>query len=215
MRDPIQEARAGLARYWHVDGLTEIGAGVVQLLAGAGLAASAGSHGSSPVSRIVSLVCALLLLAFALFQQRIIRAIRARITYPLLGYAEQSGAGRSRSAALAVVIALLCFTGGVVVYRLAGETGNWESVRWMNWAPAVFGSLFGATAVYCGVRLRLPRLLLLGVFAVVVGVGVSVALPLRTGMATYFVAVGVGLFLTGGSALWTHVRSASAPEVHS
>ena len=213
MRDPIQEARAGLARYWHIDGLTEIGAGVVQLLAGGGLAASAGSHGSSPVARLVAIACALLLLSFALFQQRIIRAVRARITYPHLGYAEQSAVGRSRGAALAVVVALLCFTGGVVVYRLAGETGNWESVRWMNWAPAVFGSLFGATAVYCGVRLRLPRLLVLGVFAVLAGVGVSVALPLRAGMATYFVAVGVGLLLTGGSTLWTHIRTASTPEV--
>lgn len=212
MHDPIHQARAGLARYWHIDGLTEIGAGVVQLLAGAGLAATAGVHANSSGSRFVALACALLLLSFALFQQRILRVIRARITYPRLGYAESSAAGRARSAAVAVIVALLCFSAGAAAYRLAGGTGSWESVPWMNWAPAVFGFLFGATAVYCGVRLRLRRLLAVGVFAVLVGIGVSIALPLRPALATYFMAVGVSLFLSGGSTLWAFVRSAPNRE---
>jgi hypothetical protein len=212
MLDPIREARAGLARYWHIDGLTEIGAGVVQLLAGAGFAATAGAHGNSPVAKIVALTCTLLLLSFALLQKRIVRAIRARITYPRIGYVQASDAGRFRSVIVAVIVALLCFAAAGVAYRVAGATGNWESVRWMNWAPAVFGLLFGATALYCGVRLRLSRLLMLGVFAVLVGAGASVALPLRSGLALYFVAVGLGLLSSGGSTLWTHVRSASIRE---
>jgi|SRR5271166_2414728 len=211
MQDPIVEARGRIERYSQLDGLMEIDAGIGQLLIGGWLILTTSSNSSAMWYKPIALIYALVFCAFALFQQRVVRAIRERITYPRIGYVSPGETGRKRGIVIAAICALLPFVAGVLAFRFAGRPTGWDLLHWLQWAPAVFGLTFGTASIFFGVRLRLPRFLLIGILAISLGVAVSFAYPLRLGTAIYFAGVGSALLLSGGMTLWTYLHTTLPP----
>ncbi len=207
MANPIYDARVRLERYWHLDGLAEISGGIANILVGGSLSASAVNDGQSRLPLAAAAACVLLLLVFNLVQQRIVRSIRERITYPSIGYVGPVEGGTTRAAGIAVLVALASIVAGALVFRLAGGLRGPESLGWLRFSPAVLGLVFGAVCVFYGVRLRLPRLLLVGAIAILVGLIATLTSSPRWGLCTYFISVGVAMLVSGGTALRRLVRS--------
>jgi uncharacterized membrane protein HdeD (DUF308 family) len=204
MPDAIFEARMRAQRYWYRDGLTEIPLGIVQLLlSGSDLIEALGNRTSSWYVPVI-LIYAVLFIGLAAFASRIMAAVRERITYPRSGYVHESG--RKRRIVVGMVLALLVTVTGVLALRYAGRAGL-DPARWVQWTPAVCGLTTGAVGVYVTVRYGLPRFLVVGVLAIILGVVVPIEYPPRLAMAIWLAGVGCAWMCSGGVTLWNYLRT--------
>jgi uncharacterized membrane protein HdeD (DUF308 family) len=191
-------------RYWYRDGLTEIPLGIVQLLlSGSDLIEALGNRTSSWYVPVI-LIYAVLFIGLAAFASRIMAAVRERITYPRSGYVHESG--RKRRIVVGMVLALLVTVTGVLALRYAGRAGL-DPARWVQWTPAVCGLTTGAVGVYVTVRYGLPRFLVVGVLAIILGVVVPIEYPPRLAMAIWLAGVGCAWMCSGGVTLWNYLRT--------
>jgi hypothetical protein len=203
MPHPLSEARVRAQRYWYRDGLAEIPLGIVQLLmSGSNLIAALGDRTSSWFEA-VTLIYLVLFAVLAVFASRIMAAVRERITYPRSGYVDYGESVRKRRF---WVLAVLAAVISVLALRYAGRAG-WDPARWLQWTPAVGGLTTGAVGVYVTVRYGLPRFLVVGAFAIILGVMVSIEYPPRLAMGIWLAGVGCAWLCSGGLTLWNYLRS--------
>jgi hypothetical protein len=188
-------------RYWYRDGLAEIPLGVLQLLlSGSNLIEALGDRASSWYVP-VNLTYTVLLFGLAMFASRIMAAVRERITYPRSGYV-----GRERRTLAVMVVALLVGVTCLLALRYAARTGL-HPARLIRWTPAVLGLMTGVGGVYVAVRYGLPRFLVVGVLAIILGVVVSIGYPYRLAMAIWLAVVGCAWLCSGGVTLWNYLRT--------
>jgi hypothetical protein len=205
MSDPLSEARIRTQRYWYRDGLEEITLGILFLLMG-GWELGVGK----PWFLAGTLIYGLLCVGFASFVPRIKAAIRERITYPRSGYVDPAGWWRKRHVVRGMVFALLALViVGVaeLATRYAGRAGL-DPARVVQWAPAICGITMGAVSVYVWVRYGLVRLLVVGAFAVILGIAVCIEYPRRLAFPIFVLGVGCAWLCSGGVTLWNYLRTA-------
>jgi len=206
MSDALSEARVRTQRYWFLDGLEEIQLGIFFLVTG-GWTLAIKTSWFWPAN----LIYWLLLTAFIVFVPRIKTAMRERITYPRSGYVVQGGWWRKHPHARGMVFALVGLL-GMSTFVYAGRAGLVDPTRMVQWLPAVGGILIGAISVYVWVRHGLPRWLVVGVFAMILGIAVSIEFPpnrfppsLAGGI--FIIGVGCAFLCSGGVALWNYRRT--------
>jgi hypothetical protein len=103
---------------------------------------------------------------------------------------------------LALLVAVTC----VLALRYAGRAGL-DPARLVQWTPAVLGLMTAAGGVYVTVRYGLPRFLVVGVLAIILGVVVSIEYPYRLAMAIWLAVVGCAWLCSGGVTLWNYLRT--------
>lgn len=199
MSDLLSEARIRTQRYWLRDGLDEITLGVICLMMGAWTLARAKASWFMPSTLIYILLC----VTFAIFVPHVKAALRERVTYRRSGYAAQSGGWRKR---LVFVLVALVVTG---VLWFAGRAGL-DSARTVQWTPAVAGTAMGMVCTYVSVRQGLRRFLVVGVFAMLLGVAVSIAYPPSLAWAIYIIGFGSASLCSGGVTMRNYLRTAPA-----
>ena len=213
MPDPLFEARIRAQRYWFRDGLEEITLGIIFLLMGGWTLAQSKEAWFVPGT----LIYLLLVVAFAIFVPRIKTALRERITYPRSGYVAQDGGswlkGRLARALLVATLGLVVTGAAVLALRYAG-VASLDLARMVRWVPAVGGIAVCAMSVYVRVRHSLVRFLVVGVFALILGVAASIEYPPTLAFAIFIVGVGCAWLCSGGVTLWNYLRTvpASADE---
>jgi hypothetical protein len=82
-----------------------------------------------------------------------------------------------------------------------------DPARLVQWTPAVLGLMTAAGGVYVTVRYGLPRFLVVGVLAILLGVVVSIEYPYRLAMAIWLAVVGCAWLCSGGVTLWNYLRT--------
>jgi len=207
MSDPISEARVRTQRYWFRDGLEEITLGIIFLLIGGWSLARVKTSWFWPAT----LVYLLLIVAFIVFVPRVKTAMRERITYPRSGYVVQGGWWGKHRHARGMVFALVgLLATGALVY--AGRAGLADPARMVQWLPTMCGILLGAVSVYVWVRHGLLRWVVVGVFAVILGIAVSIEYPpsqypLSLAFGIYVIGVGCAFLCSGGVTLRNYLRT--------
>lgn len=203
MRDPLLEARARVSRHSRADGLNEIAASILAL-AGAGLLL--GPHWAPtgpPQRQIVGWSYVAFFCAFALFQQRILQALRERLTYPRTGYVTYREPGKAVQFGAGTVATLLTIAAFVVSFRFHGRLAGLEV-----WLPALIGGPWGTWLIVAGRRAGLPRLVLVGALSLILSLGVSFAWPnLYSALTVYLAGMGGALLLSGAITLWRHLHT--------
>ena len=195
MTDPVLDAQRRSARYWNVDGLSELAVGLQVLLVPLFLYGVAEtSRGSAGRVAVVLALAAGLPLA-ALFSRRIVIAIRKRFTYPRTGFVTYRPAP-----AQAWLLGVALAVGLVALFLvLRGLTANWVA-----WLFVVQGIVPGSLLVYFGRVVGLPRFEAIGVIQALLGVALAVATPgLTRGMMIYWTVMGLVFILSG---TWTLLR---------
>lgn len=195
MTDPVLDAHRRSARYWNVDGLSELAVGLQVLLVPLFLYGVAEtSRGSAGRVAVVLALAAGLPLA-TLFSRRVVIAIRKRFTYPRTGFVAYRPAQPQAwvfGAALAVGLLALFLA-------LRGLTANWVA-----WLFVVQGMVPGSLLVYFGRLVGLPRFEAIGALHAALGVALAVANPgLIRGMMIFWAAMGLVFILSG---TWTLLR---------
>jgi hypothetical protein len=199
MSTDVSSAIRQTHRYWYDDGLSEIAGGVILVAIGLLFAFEAGLPPGSPLHSVSAFGLPLVVLVGGWLASRIVRAVKARVTYPRTGYVRYRTAGRKRSVAVAVTAAVAAAL--LVVWMLrSGAPAR-------LWIPALDGLAVGAMLLYLGYTLDLRRFLVLAGVSVVVGFLAATRVAGEiAGSAWYFGTMGLILAGVGGGVLWRYLR---------
>ncbi|GAB4446383.1 MAG: hypothetical protein Kow00120_16510 [Anaerolineae bacterium] len=209
MGNDIDRIEQRVFRYWYEDGLAEIAAGCIFLLAGVLLLAANAAFAppDSPLrTSLATPFLALGLIALVAFGGvgifNAIKRVKSRVTHPRTGYVAYRRESGEYGKGLSKVTTffLIAFFLGLAVAPPALEAK-------LNSAPAFAGPLLGVILVYLGYRLDLRRFYALAAVSAVAGLGAALAdLGDVLGIVAYFGVMGVALALVGTAVLFTYLN---------
>jgi hypothetical protein len=185
-------ARRRARRFPLRDGLEEISMGLILLLQG--LARPVANSGSIPGIVIYFLA----LFAFAIYARRIVDAVRARITYPRIGYVRRFKA--RRWIVVSAILMVVAIAIGVGVLE-AGGAASANPTEWVHWVPALCGLGLGAGEIYLSMHYGFRRFLVVGIFAIILGVVISMHFPWLIGLNILCAGLGCASLCSGGLVL--------------
>lgn len=203
MEEPIKKVQRQTQRYWYVDGLTELGAGILILMLGIMYLLIALLSPSDFADWLMGLGQPLFLVLGYLVVNWGVKRFKVRITYPRTGYvAYRQEHGKRRLGKI-----LLTFGLGALFAAAIAVTGKMTGERWL---PLWIGLLLGGAVAYLGYSYELPRFYLLGIFTALLG-GLSALLGLtdKYTMALFFGGFGLGWIVSGAYALSNYLRHTS------
>lgn len=195
--DPLLDAGVRSARYWNVDGLSEIAVGLQVLLVPAFLYGVARTSRGSAGRVFVVLAFALGLPAAMFLSRRVVIAIRRRTTYPRTGFVTYRHERAPWAFGVALALALLAL---LLALR-------WSSPNWVTYLFLLQGLVPGALTIYFGRIVRVIRFQVIGALCAIAGVAVALAEPgLTQGMALFWSGVGAIYLISGAITFRRYVR---------
>ena len=203
----IQRAEQRVRSYWYEDGIAEMATGGVFVLLGVYFGLQGYFGEGSPITTILQLGMALLIILGAYFVRRIVASLKARLTYPRTGYVEyRVDTGnvplrRIATAAIGFLVASLLF----LLYR---------TVHGLDIVVLATGVLVAFILVALRIQARgMQRFYLLGALSLVLGVLLSLAgLPEAYGLALFYAGFGLVLLGSGAWALRRYLQHNPLPE---
>jgi hypothetical protein len=177
MTDKITDATRRTRGYWFIDGLAEIGGGILFVVISIPyLLWSLVPEGSRMAKLASSGRDVLLLLGIAIFYL-VIRAVKLRSTYPRTGYVEEQRPARKQilTAGVFGVAGVLVFAGLMVSGSLLFPAFRQGLVNALAYSPAFFGLILILSQVILGFRTGLKRFYGLAGMAALVSLGLVMA----------------------------------------
>ena len=196
-QDPLVDAQIRSARYWNVDGLSEIAVGLQVLLVPAFLYVVAHTSRGSLGRVAAVLAFALGLPAVMFLTPRVLVAVRRRFTYRRTGFVAYRQDRRAWVFGVGLAVSL-----AVLLLALMATGRNWIAYLFVLQALIPGGLTF-----YLGRIVGLVRFQAIGVLYIGFGLGVALAQPdLIRGMTIFWTAVGAMFLVFGGLTFWRYVR---------
>jgi hypothetical protein len=200
MKDPIDKLITRTRQTFYTDGLWELLAGCISL--GGGLLLLISPPGNSGAILFGAYILAL----FSLYSM-----VKRRLVYPRSGYAVYKGQGLK--AYISVILkraVLLTILTGLFLILSAQNT-----VMPQAWLVLLLGIFIGIGWIWQGIRLRILRLMLLGVITLLIGAALSPFLDLASGQSLsvsdriswYFLLLGAAFLISGGITFWKYLRT--------
>jgi hypothetical protein len=184
--DPAVQAGRRAARYWNIDGLAELYIGIVWVFVALSLYAGAHLEKASPWFKPLLAGGTLLWMAAILGGQRIVSAVKRRLTYPRTGYV---ACGRPKAK-------LWWFPVGILLLLGALPFGPQQLV--LPVTGLVGSAIATAVAITTGVR----RMYILGALFLMLGIALGAAgVEMSLGFTVLFGAAGAAFILSGGITL--------------
>ena len=207
MKDSIDSIIRRTQRYWYVDGLAEMMVGLFLVVVSAYFLFQAriDTSGLNPILANAGLLAAILVVLW--FLRTVLRALKARLTYPRTGYVAHSRMRHGNGWQQYGPIALLA----IASLSLLVLTLHWHTVP--SWAPFLEGSVAGLTVLAVGMRFQLLRfawlaslLVLIGAVITFINPGVTLATTLSS------TAGGMCFIVSGGITLVHYLRTTRPPS---
>ena len=173
MTDKIAETARRTRGYWFIDGLAEIGTGILFVVISIPyLLWSLVPHGSA-WSKLASGGRDVLLLLGVVIFYIVIRSAKLRLTYPRTGYMEEKQPGRKQILMTGAIglVGVLVFTGLVVAGILLWPAFRLGLVSNMAYFPTIFGLFFMVFQINLGFRTGLRRFFVLAGVAALASLG--------------------------------------------
>ncbi|KAA3656342.1 MAG: hypothetical protein DWQ04_31370 [Chloroflexi bacterium] len=195
MPQDIEQVMKRTQRYYYEDGLVETAVGTLFIAIGLALLGWLMIQTSPVLGIVMVLVSTAAIFGGTLFVQRVIPALKARITHPRTGSVTYRRDVPSRSRWLIVVAALLI---AILSFNFPG---------YISQISVVIGLLLGIIFSVLGYRVRLRRFYLLGGVAVIVGMVTAVSFTNDiTSAASTFVGTGLIMAVIGLIVLKQYVQ---------
>ncbi len=164
MRDHLKKAQQRATQYWFVDGLVELGGGVIGLLLSAAFVmgpAAFRSRWSVPVFFLAAL-------AVTMGLRWVIQRIKERDTYPYTGYvAPLSGWENKRTVAATLLFTLLLLAVNLYLTLRAPQS--------LLWSPAAGGLAFALVFAWTAYLAAPPRFYFLALFCLLAGGALAIS----------------------------------------
>jgi hypothetical protein len=209
MRDSIDEALRQPARHWSIDGLADLFVGILLLLWGMVISAQQlwPSSFTTLLAAWVPAVTGLGLLVFYGAVTRGLRALKARWTYPRVGYVKLHEPSRARKTAAAVVGTVVA-----VVVAFAVVRSRQADTFWVSLLPVWMGAIYAVGAALLWVRLGVRRFLAYALVALVSGALAQWWLAADLGVGVVMCAVGLSSVVGGALVLRELLRQPAVTE---
>ena len=176
MTDKIADATRRTRGYWFIDGLAEIGTGILSMVLSIPyLLWSLAPRGSALAKFASSGRDVSLLLGIIIFYV-VIRAAKLRSTYPRTGYVEDQRPGREQilTASAICVVGVLVFAGLMAAGSLLFPAFRLGLVNVLAYFPTFFGLFFILSQVILGFRTGLKRFYVLAGITALLSLGLAV-----------------------------------------
>lgn len=173
MTDKIADATRRTRGYWFIDGLAEIGTGILFMVVSIPyLLWSLAPEGSS-MAKLASSGRDVLLLMGIVILFVVIRAAKLRSTYPRTGYVEDQRPSRKQVFTIGAicVAGVLVFAGLMVAGILLFPAFRLGLFNTLAYFPAIFGFFFALSQAILGFRTGLKRFYVLAGIAALAGLG--------------------------------------------
>jgi hypothetical protein len=191
-------------RYWYEDGLSDMGMGAFILAIGLLFVAQELTPPGSPLWLVWGVGGPFLLIGGGIVVNKVVRALKERITYPRTGYVSYERA-RGASHTLRLVATALIAAG--VSAAIVVVQKNWLSL------PIIFGFVYLAAFTYVGLHFGLRRYLVLALWSLLLGLALaSLSLKLELAGALFQFGTGAAWLLAGWLTYRRYLASAPQPE---
>lgn len=200
MKDSLDALITRTRQSFYSDGLWELMAGCISLCGGLLLQIS--PYGESGAM----IFGASVLLSFMLYS-----VAKNNLVYPRSGFAVYKGQG-FRAFIIMIIkraVLLVAITGIFITLRAQNQ------ITAQTWLVFLLSIFIGVGWLWQGIRLRIPRMLLLGGFSLLLGavlsplLGWAAAQTMSTldQLSWYFVVLGAAFLVSGGITFWIYLRS--------
>lgn len=218
MNDPIKGPVRRAQAYWYVDGLMELGSGILFILLGIVLWVEGAAPNGSTFAGIMSTIRQILLIGGTIGMGLMVRVIKTRLTYPRTGYiAYPQPRGTQWIRVLAVgigITALAGFTAVLIFWWVPALQG--VLIYLPSWLVVGLGIFIGGMFLSWALRTGLQRFYGLAILALLTGIilawcsrGLNIVegrkyLLISPGI--FFTVLGLGLSVAGGTTLRNYLR---------
>ncbi|HMB22984.1 MAG TPA: hypothetical protein VKP08_09155 [Anaerolineales bacterium] len=203
----FSDAEQRVKRYWYTDGIGELIGGGMFILLGIYFAAQQYFGEHTMISGLLQAGLVIFLIGGMTIGRWLIKALKARLTYPRTGYVEylvdRQSSNRRRT--IVAIVAALVATFSIV---FAGRI-----VHFLDLTLALTGLLVGAILIFMqGRGAGLERFYALGGLSAVLGVALSLSgLPSGYGLGLYYSLMGVTYIISGGIVLQRYLHENPLP----
>lgn len=207
MHSNLSEVERRVKRYWYTDGIGELIGGAMFILLGIYFAAQEYLGENSVVSGLLQASLVILLIGGMAIGRWLIKALKARLTYPRTGYVEyqtdSQGSNRRR-----MIVALV--TGMVIAFSLVFLK---ELTSLLNLTVALTGLLVGAILIFLqGRGSGLERFYVLGGISILLGIALSLSsLPEGYSLGLFYSLMGLAYLISGGMVLRRYLQENPLP----
>lgn len=201
--DPLQNAQKRAFQYWYVDGTFEFSFGGLCLLLAAYFYAQALLAGYRQANLLVEMLLFLLVfIGGGLLVNRLVMALKERITFPRTGYISfPRKTASNRWGRLLLIAGISAIVSAGMVLLLSNRPVGFD------WTVTASGLLFGAVVIYLGFRTGAGRFFIHAALSIGLGIAFGVAnLPENIGLTAFYGLLGLGMLLVGGISLWQYLR---------
>lgn len=206
MNDKFQIVEKRVKRYWYSDGIVELSLGGMFFLLGVYFGIQGYLGEGSQASVIMQVGLFVLIFAGIVGVQRVVNALKARLTYPRTGYVEYRKDGQDIKQRRNIFM-------GVALALVAASIILFDFFR--NFDSMILGTGVMVGAVFIALRGKstgVTRFYVLGVFSILLGVGLSFdKLPQEYNLALFYSLFGVAVMISGGLVLRRYLRENPMP----
>lgn len=201
MSDQIQDWTKRTQRYWYVDGLAEIAAGLIILMVGLCYLILTFLPPSSLKNLILGLGLPVFIIGLAVLVRRLVGLLKEKITFPRTGYVAYRRVEPRRKINSILVAILTASVLGLIVYL----SRTWVKLQWLTSISGLFAALLILLIAY---RIRLIRFFILAIYTFSVGLLASLVTVLSPFSNEFFlICLGLGWIVSGGVTLAKYLRS--------
>jgi hypothetical protein len=187
--------------YFYEDGLAELGVGLFFVLVGLFVLVMSTVESGTPWGTVMGIGMAVVIVGGTLVMNRVVRAVKARVTYPRTGYISYR---KAPSATRWIVVAVAL---GLALFALLAP------YEWADRMPLVVGLLMALIFSLIGARSGVVRLYVAAGIGALLGLAMALSgLDEIAGAGITFGGTGVVLMIGGGLALMRYLRANPAPE---
>ncbi|HSK87740.1 MAG TPA: hypothetical protein VK880_05255 [Anaerolineales bacterium] len=207
MQNNFSDVEQRVKRYWYTDGIGELTGGGMFILLGIYFAVQQYLGENSMGSGLLQAGLVIFLIAGMSIGRWLIKALKARFTYPRTGYVEYH-ADRQNSNKRRMVVAVVA--GMVAAASLAFAD---RIASFLDLTLALTGILVGMILIFLqGRGSGLERFYVLGGMSIVLGIALSLSsLPQGYGLGLFYSLMGVCFLISGGLTLHHYLSENPLP----
>ncbi len=206
MNDKFQIVEKRVKRYWYSDGIVELSLGGMFFLLGVYFGIQGYLGEGSQASVIMQVGLFVLIFAGIVGVQRVVNALKARLTYPRTGYVEYRKDGQDIKQRRNIFM-------GVALALVAASIILFDFFR--NFDSMILGTGVMVGAVFIALRGKstgVTRFYVVGVFSILLGVTLSLdKLPQEYNLALFYGLLGIAIMVSGGIVLLRYLRENPMP----
>jgi hypothetical protein len=190
VKDQIEDVIQRTRRYWNIDGLSELGFGLICLLLGAYFYIQSTLQADTLLFQVLYIFFILIVVGGSLASNRLVSYLKRKFTYPRTGYVAYRQPPRSRRLILGLAAGLI----SALLVALLSKT-DFRSF----WMPVATALLLAATFIFIAYRGSAIRYYLLALCSLALGAVIAlVGLKDLLGLAVYYGGMGLVQLLAGG-----------------